>query len=215
MPNNSKYTTWYNQLIDNARIRQLVGYCEKHHIQPKSLGGSNDPVNIVKLTAREHYLAHLLLTKMFRDTNSTFKMICAALRVGHNPSNGITGGRNYEAAKAKHREMMSERMKGNQNKKGVKESDETRAKKVAAFAASTTHASHLKTIRNDPEYMIRWIAGRSKNKDGARGQRNAMSRPECRARLSASKVGKRMFVDSNGIRKLYTPGTEPAGFTRP
>ena len=32
---------------------------------PKSLGGDNSADNIVRLTIREHYVAHLLLTKMF------------------------------------------------------------------------------------------------------------------------------------------------------
>lgn len=187
-PNNSKYTIWYNKLIANAISRDLDGYCEKHHIQPKSLGGSDAKSNIVKLTAREHYIAHLLLTKMFDDSDTTFRMICAALRVGYNPSNGIRGGRNYEAAKAKHRVMMSIRMKGNSNKLGVKESKETCDKKRKAFSESDTHASHLKTIRKDPEFMARWKAGRAKNQAGAKGDRNSMSRPECVARMLASRV---------------------------
>ena len=33
-----------------------IGYYEKHHIQPKSLGGSNKKENLVRLTAREHFI---------------------------------------------------------------------------------------------------------------------------------------------------------------
>lgn len=39
------------------------GYVEKHHILPHSLGGSDDDGNMISLTAREHYIAHLLLAK--------------------------------------------------------------------------------------------------------------------------------------------------------
>lgn len=59
----NKYQRWYNQLIERARTRTIVGYVEKHHIIPKCLGGTNDVANIVKLTAREHYIGHLLLIK--------------------------------------------------------------------------------------------------------------------------------------------------------
>jgi hypothetical protein len=40
------------------------GLC-KHHILPKSLGGSNDSNNLIVLTEREHYIAHLMLWKAY------------------------------------------------------------------------------------------------------------------------------------------------------
>ena len=40
-------------------------YLEKHHIVPKCVGGTNDESNLVLLTAKEHYICHLLLTKMY------------------------------------------------------------------------------------------------------------------------------------------------------
>jgi len=60
----NKYSRWYTKIINNAKNRTINGYIEKHHIMPRSLGGSNDKTNIVKLTAREHFICHLLLTKM-------------------------------------------------------------------------------------------------------------------------------------------------------
>ena len=60
----NKYTITYNNIVNRAKSRVLVGYGENHHIIPKSLGGSNDKNNLVKLTAREHFICHLLLTKM-------------------------------------------------------------------------------------------------------------------------------------------------------
>lgn len=70
---NNKYTTWYNLLINNAKNRKIDGYTEKHHIIPSSLGGTNDDDNLVKLTAREHFICHLLLTKMTTG-NDRYKM---------------------------------------------------------------------------------------------------------------------------------------------
>jgi hypothetical protein len=51
-------------------------YVEKHHITPKSLGGSNKHTNIVNLTAREHFICHILLTK-FLEGQAKYKMLSA------------------------------------------------------------------------------------------------------------------------------------------
>lgn len=61
---NNKYTRWYYVIINRATTRSVSGYAEKHHIIPKSFGGSNKKSNLVNLTVREHYICHLLLTKM-------------------------------------------------------------------------------------------------------------------------------------------------------
>jgi len=58
---NNKYKVWHDKIIARANNRTLEGYKEVHHIIPKSCGGSNDKDNIVNLTAREHYIIHLLL----------------------------------------------------------------------------------------------------------------------------------------------------------
>ena len=56
----------YRQLIDKARSRaRPLGYVEKHHVVPRALGGGDDEDNLVYLTAREHYIAHMLLAKIY------------------------------------------------------------------------------------------------------------------------------------------------------
>jgi hypothetical protein len=66
------YTKIYTQIIDRAKIRAIIGYSEKHHIIPKCMGGNNDNENLVKLTAKEHFICHKLLCKMYPD-NSKLK----------------------------------------------------------------------------------------------------------------------------------------------
>lgn len=74
----NKYTRYYFSIIDRAKNRKINNYYEKHHIIPDCFyinrkrkgpkgtlsGDPNDSENIVKLTAREHFVCHLLLTKM-------------------------------------------------------------------------------------------------------------------------------------------------------
>jgi len=55
-------------------------YLEAHHIYPKSIYGKNEI--LVNLTAKEHYIVHLLLWRGLRDKygtkyNDTKKMACA------------------------------------------------------------------------------------------------------------------------------------------
>lgn len=67
----NKYTQWYNNIINQALHRDLSKdvYTEKHHIIPRSLGGSDNKDNLVRLTAKEHYICHLLLPKMTTGLN--------------------------------------------------------------------------------------------------------------------------------------------------
>lgn len=60
------YKKIYKQLISIANIRNnnLQNF-ELHHIKPRCCGGKDDKSNLVKLTFREHYLAHHLLVKIY------------------------------------------------------------------------------------------------------------------------------------------------------
>lgn len=60
----NKYTKWYFAIIEKARIEKRDGYVEKHHVIPVCLGGMNARSNLIRLSAREHFLCHLLLVRM-------------------------------------------------------------------------------------------------------------------------------------------------------
>lgn len=72
----NKYSQCYYNIIDRAKSRDLEGYAEIHHIIPRSLGRTDSPDNLVRLTAREHYICHLLLPKM-TTKDSYHKMLYA------------------------------------------------------------------------------------------------------------------------------------------
>lgn len=65
----------YAAIISRAVSRQRKNgeYYERHHITPRSMGGSDTAENLVYLTGREHYIAHWLLFKIHRNK----QMACA------------------------------------------------------------------------------------------------------------------------------------------
>jgi hypothetical protein len=62
--NQSKYTRWYYAIIQKRAITDRRRKGEVHHILPRSLGGGDEPENLVKLTGHDHAWCHWLLTKM-------------------------------------------------------------------------------------------------------------------------------------------------------
>lgn len=58
------YQAIYDRLMDRALPRELYGYCERHHVVPRCMGGDDSADNIRRLTPEEHYVAHQLLMKM-------------------------------------------------------------------------------------------------------------------------------------------------------
>lgn len=126
----NKYTRYYFNIIEAAQIRELSPaiYIEKHHIIPKSLGGSNKKDNIVKLLPREHFVCHLLLTKMLTGENKA-KMVNAALRLANDHNGRCVNSRIYTIIKQERSEYLSTKMLGSGNHfYGKKHSSETRTK---------------------------------------------------------------------------------------
>ena len=72
------YRKIHDDIIARAKRRRVLrSYFEKHHIIPRSLKGSDDAANIVKLTYREHFLIHWLLTKLLVRGRGHYAMIRA------------------------------------------------------------------------------------------------------------------------------------------
>ena len=76
------YSKIYNSIINNGKNRHSDEniYYESHHIIPKCLGGTDKKDNLVFLTAREHFIAHLLLVKMYPTNYGLVKaanMMCS------------------------------------------------------------------------------------------------------------------------------------------
>lgn len=136
------YIDIYNRITLNREDLPKETYGEVHHIWPKSLGQDNSPENLVRLTAKEHYVAHHLLTKIFpdcREMTQAFWLMChkntnSAKDVYVSPQ--IFAKARESAAKA-HGELMSGRML----------STEHRAKISAANSGRHHSADAIKKIQ--------------------------------------------------------------------
>lgn len=118
------YRKAYLQIVYRAKSRGIPeGYYEEHHILPSSLGGPDHRDNLAPLTAREHFICHWLLVKMFKKgTIERRKMMYAFWRMRGHPTedkNRYINSRAYEKLRTEFAKYVSESMKliqkGNKN----------------------------------------------------------------------------------------------------
>ena len=205
----NKYENWYNSIINRAKSRVLNGFGERHHIIPKSLGGSDKRDNIVKLTAREHFICHWLLIK-FKKGKEQYSMFCAFARFG---TNGRFNSKEYEIKKKAQSKKTSERNSGNGNPNfgGVFTSKaEIRDKMKKPRINKEFIGKHERT----PEMISRFKESRAKGTAG-KGEFNSMAKEENRRKVAESKIGKRKFWNPERTEsKMLLPENVPEGWVR-
>lgn len=99
----SKYEKWYNQIIDFRKTFPYTGdYVERHHIIPMCIGGIDEPDNIVCLSAKEHFICHLLLSKIHNDYRLKFALLMMS-RINHQQERYVSINSNtYEYIRKQH-----------------------------------------------------------------------------------------------------------------
>lgn len=137
----NKYSKLYFAIIDGALRNPPSGYSERHHIIPKSLGGTNKRENLVNLSPKQHYVCHLLLTKMVSEKRARFQM-ASALKCMSEMKNDYTTQRYTSRLYSYHRRILikelSDKMSGSGNHNyGKKHSLETRKKISEARTGQT------------------------------------------------------------------------------
>lgn len=115
------YRRIYDELIEHARFFPPSGYTESHHILPECRGGTDEPENLVELTARQHFVVHQLLAKICGGP----LIIAAFLMTTH----ARYTSRDYKWLQEKHAEIKRRDMMGNKFGtllKGIKRPDVSR-----------------------------------------------------------------------------------------
>lgn len=149
---NMDYVKHYNLLIESRRDRVIDpnGYYEKHHIIPKSLGGSNDPINLILLTAREHFIAHWLLWRIYKNKEMAFAFY-SITHMGNNQL--VKSSRIYEECKMVRRQFIIENNKKyHTGKKISKEHIKIMRDSLILLGRTKSHCNNIsKSLKNKPK----------------------------------------------------------------
>lgn len=116
------YKKVYDNLIKKARTSHRKKgkkiYYEQHHITPRCLGGTDTESNLVLLTAKEHYIAHLLLYYIYKNSKYSYKMAFALWSMRPKLTNSkmeeryIPSSRGYKMMREAFRDAISKKHKG-------------------------------------------------------------------------------------------------------
>jgi hypothetical protein len=137
----NKYTNWYFSIISNALVQsrsKKTAYYERHHIIPRCISGTNDPENLVLLTAREHFICHRLLVLMVNDGESRRKMILSVRYMTKRSKNHAAlkiTSRSYDYVK----KLFIESMTGNKHYLYGKKISQTTSHKLSLSRIGNTH----------------------------------------------------------------------------
>lgn len=198
----NKYTIWYNKIINSSKIRQLPidVYTERHHIIPKSFGGSNDSSNIAILTAREHFVCHLLLVKMtsnkeqIKMIHASWRMVCPSNR--HQPRHKTTS-RLYQKIREDYIMVVKNRKMTDETKQKLREANI--GKKHSAVSKEKMSKSRV-GITLDAQFGIELAEKiREKRSISLKGK-NAGKTPRLGAKLSEE--SKKKISDKAKLRKI-------------
>lgn len=203
----NKYTRWYYSIIGNRANNPHPKNCytEKHHIIPKSFGGSNDISNLVRLSAREHFLVHWLLTKMCESTDHKIKMNHALLRL-MNASESLELHKwskwQYEVAKSKKSIALKEARKNGKDprlgKKHSLESKEKMRKAKLGVKRKPEHCEYLKTRLVTDETrkkLSKALTGRVFSEESRKKSSNTQKgKPQNKTTLVCTKCGHKGYT---------------------
>lgn len=118
---NIRYINRYMSYIESCRTKVFTSKTEKHHILPKSFGGGNGN-NLLRLSARHHYIAHLLLAK----ATGSPKMIKALHKMIYSRTGDVS--RDYKITSRVYEYLRTEH-----------------SRVVSAYSKNTVAAKHLYT----------------------------------------------------------------------
>jgi hypothetical protein len=155
----NKYTHYYFNIINNAKSRKsITGYTEKHHIIPKSLGGSDNKNNLVTLTNREHYICHRLLTKMTENEHKAkmiYALYCMVYVSNKHQNRYIPNSRYYQIIKEDWRKSIKGRPAHNKGKPMSEEQKEKLRQHNIGKQSYVRTEQHLKLQSNIQKQIYR------------------------------------------------------------
>jgi predicted metal-dependent hydrolase len=129
----------YQRFIGSLRGQSVDGYAEVHHIVPRSLGGSDDADNLIRLTARQHFIAHWILARALGGSASR-----AFFMMSNFGKYGQVNSTTYQIARQEYAALAAVQMAG---RVMPPVSEETRKKQSQAKLGKKLSAEHVEKVR--------------------------------------------------------------------
>jgi hypothetical protein len=203
----SKYSKYYYSIIDNAKSRTISGniYTEKHHIIPKSMGGDNSPSNLVKLTAREHFVCHRLLARITTGQNRN-KMVHALWRMCNSlKSDYKVNSKIYEAARLAHIHILKTVGSDGQFKVGRATWNKGIPRTAAEKAKMSESRRGIKTGRTKDSFTAEWKEKISESKKGKSTWNKGVTHSDATKKLQSTIAKNRVKKECPHCSKLVDP----------
>lgn len=211
----------YDNLIGKFQNKTIEGYTEEHHITPKCLGGTDDQNNLVRMTAKAHFIAHYLLIKIHPDHRGlwyAFRMMTNGCVSENHDRDYKIGSRLYELCKVNiNRLGFSEetKLKMRNSKLGVILSEETKRK--MSLAASREKKSKETKEKMKASQQLRHetyvISDETKEKIRASLTGHKMSE-ETKLKMSNSRTGRIFSEETRKKISLANTGKSHSEETR-
>ncbi|TPI13877.1 NUMOD3 domain-containing DNA-binding protein [Mesorhizobium sp. B4-1-1] len=197
------YARIYEAFIADRRKREALltrdnkVMWERHHIIPRSRGGTDCRNNLIKLTHQDHLFSHLLLAKIYGGSLWSAIFLMTRKAVGRHTRSA------YAIARINHARAQSEKLKGQPGfMTGKKHSEETRIRLVN---------SHLGN-RHSQETLAKMSSAQMGNKYrlGSRDSDEVREKKRQRMLGNPSREGMTTSHDHRGrisesVKKSWTP----------
>lgn len=195
-PHNPHYIDRYIKFINYCKsVDNANQYLEKHHICMKSMfpelsSFTEFPWNCIKLTARQHYIAHWILWKAYNNREATFAF--------HIMTHGDPTGNRYKIKSSRvYNNLIIESRRLNSGKNsplfGTKRTKESLINQKLAVTGKTQSKEHIaKRVHN-------MLATKAKNK--LQGISYSLSE-ETKAKISKASKGKSKVFTADHIKNL-------------
>lgn len=205
----NKYKVWYFELIRKRILSPCTdGYTESHHIQPRALGGTNLPNNLVQLSVREHIVCHRMLVKFLKHPLAKQKMLLALHFLCH-------GRHKVDERKTIMNKFSSRLLAELRKNLHEPKSVETRERMSIARTGIKRKYEHYMKVNTDPE-KIRKTAEfhRGRKRSAQTKYKQSVRKKEFLSVNDPFNKGKKQYYDpTNSLNTgVYFSGSEPTGW---
>lgn len=207
-----KYLRLYFRIIDrckNMTEEELSGYCEKHHILPRCMGGTDSKSNLIELPVRYHIMIHIVIIEAYPEIRG---LRYAMLMI---TSDGNKNNQIYRKGGLK---TFSTRFLAK-----IRENSIIKLRKLGKSEEHRRKLSEALTGRKIPREIVEKVASKLRGRKMPEEQRKRMSTllkgkkrsPEAIKRNSESHKGKKIPLEVRIKMSISTSGEKNPMYGKP